>query len=275
MVFLDYINTNETMRNLLLLILLVFCMSFYIDGKSDASVGQTPGQVVRTVVIDPGHGGKDMGCTGAHSEEKHIVLSIAKKLGNMIEANFSDVQVVYTREQDEFVPLYERAEIANQNQGDVFISIHCNAVNKKYIKGTETFIMGLGKGGSISDVARRENEVITLEENFINTYGFHPDSDEGYIIFNLIQNAYEAQSIRLAANMETEFKQSTGRESRGVKKEPFIVLRMTDMPSVLVESGFLTNTEDENFLLSETGQTQMAEAMWRAFSNYKKEVEER
>lgn len=262
------------MRKLLLFIGICLFVFFYVGQEAISSVQPPNRQAVRTVVIDPGHGGKDMGCTGAHSEEKHIVLSIAKKLGQLIEDSFGDeVRVVYTRQADVFVPLYERAEIANQQEGDVFISIHCNAVNKKHIKGTETFIMGLGKGGAVSDVARRENEVVTLEENFINTYGFDPDSDEGYIIFNLIQNAYEAQSIQLAALMETEFKQSANRESRGVKKEPFIVLRMTDMPSVLIESGFLTNSEDENFLLSDNGQTQMAEAMWRAFCSYKVEQE--
>ncbi len=262
------------MQRLYLIIILLFFFTTGFDGIATPNVDLPKSRSsIQTIVIDPGHGGKDMGCTGGHSEEKHLALAIAKKLGTLINSTFPDVRVVYTRETDVFVPLYERAAIANRNAGDVFISIHCNAVSKSYIKGTETYIMGLGKDGAISDVAKRENEVVTLEENFINNYGFDPNSDEGYIIFSLIQNAYEEQSIRLAAHMETEFKNTLGRTSRGIKKEPFIVLRMTEMPSILIESGFLTNIEDENFLRSENGQIQMAEAMLRAFSNYKYEIE--
>ena len=231
---------------------------------------------LKTVVIDPGHGGHDKGCSGVHSKEKHISLKIAKKLGQFINDEFPKVKVIYTRSTDIFVPLHSRAAIANKNQADLFISIHCNAVSsqKHLAKGTETYVMGLHDAEENLAVAKRENEAILLEKDYEANYdGFDPESPAGHIILAMVQNAFLEQSISFAQKVENNFKYIAGRKSRGVKQAGFVVLRATAMPRVLVEAGYLTNKIEEKFMNSSRGQEDLAFAIFKAFKDYKREVE--
>ena len=230
---------------------------------------------VRKVVLDAGHGGHDSGCSGRHSQEKHIALDITLRLGQMIKKYHPDVEVIYTRDKDEFVPLHERADIANKNQADLFISIHCNATAKRNSAvGTETYVLGLHRSEDNLQVAKRENSVITKEENYTQNYdGYDPDSDEAHITLSMFQNAFLDQSIALANYMEDAFQKQGERVSRGVKQAGFLVLRNTVMPSVLIEAGFLSHNKEEAFLQSEEGKGRMAHAMYTAFSRYKSEAD--
>ncbi|WP_226390938.1 N-acetylmuramoyl-L-alanine amidase family protein [Penaeicola halotolerans] len=229
---------------------------------------------VKKVVIDAGHGGKDPGTLGSFSKEKDVALAIALKLGETIKENLPDVEVIYTRSTDKFVELYERPKIANKESADFFISIHCNASSVKTVKGTETYVMGVSKAKSNLEVAKRENSVILLEDDYKENYeGFEPDSPETHIMFSLYQGAFRGNSLRLAESLEDQFKNRVGRNSRGVKQEAFWVLWATSMPSVLIEAGFLSNPEEEKYLNDKLGQTYIASAIFRAFRDYKVEVE--
>ncbi len=229
---------------------------------------------VDKVVIDAGHGGKDPGTHGDVSKEKDIALNIALKLGKIIEENLPDVEVIYTRDDDNFVELEGRAYIANKNGADLFISIHCNAVSNNAIYGTETYVMGLDKVGGNMRVAKKENSVILLEENYEDTYeGFDPNSPESMILLTLSQHAYHEKSIELAARIEQQFKERAGRKSRGVKMGPFWVLWRTSMPSVLVETGFLTNSKEELDLNDPLKQEYIASGIFRAFRDYKHAID--
>jgi N-acetylmuramoyl-L-alanine amidase len=229
---------------------------------------------LKTVVIDPGHGGKDPGAIGKYSREKDIVLSVALKLGEYINTSLPDVKVIYTRKSDVFVPLDERAEIANKNHADLFISIHANSIRDPKIIGTETFVLGLHRSQENLEVAKKENSVIILEDDYTTKYeGFDPNSPESYIIFELMQNAFLDQSIRIASMFEYQFSNRVGRYSRGVKQAGFLVLRKTAMPSVLVELGFISNTNEEAFMTTDEGQSYLASAIFRAFRDYKMEYE--
>jgi N-acetylmuramoyl-L-alanine amidase len=226
------------------------------------------------VVIDAGHGGHDPGAMGKHSREKDIVLSIALKTGEYIEKNMKDVQVIYTRKKDEFIELYRRAQIANENHADLFISIHCNSNPKSHPYGAETYVMGLHKSEDNLEVAKLENAPILLESDYSARYeGFDPNSDEAYIVFNLYQNIFIDQSLSMAVKVQEQFRERVGRHDRGVKQAGFMVLYKTTMPGILVETGFLSNPEEEKFLLSELGQVYLASAIYRAFRDYKKEFE--
>lgn len=229
---------------------------------------------VKTVVIDAGHGGKDSGCLSSGIMEKDIVLSISLKLGKIIKEHLNDVQVTYTRKQDKFIELYERAAIANRHSADVFLSLHCNAANTTYVKGTETYVMGLHKSEKNLEVAKRENSVVLLEEDYEENYGgFDPTSPEGHIIFSLYQNVNLEQSLELASKIEHQFDDRAKRHSRGVKQAGFLVLWKSTMPSVLVETGFLTNPHERKFLTSGPGQDYIASAIFRAFRKYKNDLE--
>ncbi len=232
---------------------------------------------INTIVIDAGHGGHDGGCSGKHSKEKHITLLIAKQLKSYIQDAFPNVQIILTRDKDVFIPLHERSAIANKNKADLFISIHCNAApNSSSVKGTETYVMGLHKTESNLSVAKRENSVILEETDYANHYdGFDPNSPMAHITFSLFQHAYQEQSIAFADLIEKQFSQQAGRKSRGVKQAGFLVLYKTAMPSVLIESGFLTNRSEEDFLKSTYGQEIIASAIYRAFKEYKVLVEEK
>jgi len=236
---------------------------------------------VNTVVIDAGHGGKDSGTSGVASKEKDIALKIALELGNTIQKYLKDVKVIYTRSSDKFIELEERAQIANKNGADLFISIHCNSLprdtperKKQGIYGTETYIMGMHTSDANFDVAKRENAVILMEEGNKETYeGFDPNSPESYILFSLYQSAYLENSLRLADKIEHQFKDRVKRKSRGVRQAGFWVLYRTSMPSVLVETGYLSNNKEEKYLNDSYGQTLIASGLFRAFRDYKNEIE--
>ncbi|BDX36661.1 N-acetylmuramoyl-L-alanine amidase [Tenuifilaceae bacterium CYCD] len=231
---------------------------------------------IKTVVIDAGHGGQDPGALGKVTKEKDITLKLALKVGNFIEKNFSDVKVIYTRNQDVFIPLDERSKIANDANADLFISIHCNSTKSKTPYGTETYVMGLSKSDANLDVAMRENAVITFEENYSVKYeGYDPNSAESFIIFSLLQNAFLDQSLNLANLIQTDFRDRLNRKDRGVKQERFLVLWKTSMPSVLVEVGYLSHPKEEIFLNSTEGQEYIASSIYRAFKEYKRNVDER
>jgi N-acetylmuramoyl-L-alanine amidase len=249
---------------LLLWILRVFPV-FLLSGFV---VAQQP--AIRTVVIDAGHGGHDPGALGKMSKEKNINLAIALKLGNLIQRNMKDVRVVYTRDRDYFVELYRRAEIANRNKADLFISIHCNANRSKSLKGAETYVMGLHKSQANLDIAKLENASILLETDYQSTYGgFDPNSDESYIAFSLYQNSNLDQSMDFASRIQDQLSERVGMNDRGVRQAGFIVLYKTTMPSVLVEVGYISNTTEEKFLTSAKGQEYIANAIYRAFREFR------
>ena len=230
------------------------------------------GYKIRTVVLDAGHGGQDPGCVGKISKEKDVALSIILKFGEHLEKNHPELKVIYTRKTDVFIPLHERARIANRNKADLFISVHCNAVgNNPQVKGTETFVLGLDRAKHNLDVAKRENAAILFEEDYEDNYeGYDPNSDEGHIMMSLFQNAYIDQSIHLAYYIENEFKQQLNTPSRGVKQDGFLVLRNAAMPSVLVEAGFLSNPEEEKILATDAGQSKVAASLYKSFLQYQK-----
>jgi N-acetylmuramoyl-L-alanine amidase len=235
--------------------------------------GRTAYQLKR-VVIDAGHGGKDPGTHGHFSNEKDIALAIALELGAIINKHLPDVEVIYTRKDDTFLELEERANIANKHNADVFISIHCNSAGNKEVHGTETFIMGLHKNAQNLEVAKRENSVILLEDDYEQKYeGFDPNSAESYIVFSLMQSAFLQNSLQLADKVEHQFKKRVGRKSRGVKQAGFVVLWRTAMPSILIETGFISNEAEEKYLNDKLGQTYVASGIFRAFRDYKMELE--
>ena len=238
-----------------------------------------------TVVIDAGHGGHDSGCLGRYgAKEKDVALAVALKLGNYIEANFKDVKVVYTRKTDTFVELHERAAIANNANAGLFICLHCNSAcyRDKIMKreicseeayGAESWVMGLQKSEANLEVSKRENEVVLMERDYATKYdGFDPNSPEANIIFSLYQNTYLDQSLKFASYVQQEMK-TAGRIVRGVKQAGFLVLYKTTMPSVLVEMGFLTNSNEEKYMTSAKGQDELARAIYRAFKSYKYSVD--
>ena len=239
---------------------------------------------ITRVVIDAGHGGHDSGCLGKKSKEKDIALNIALKLGQLISDKYPEVKVIYTRKTDEFIELHERATIANNAKADLFICIHCNSAcyyDKKKKRetcneetnGVETWVMGLHKSEAQLEVAKRENEVVLLEKDYTAKYdGFDPNSPEANIIFSLYQNTFLDQSLRLASFVQQEIK-TKGRESRGVKQAGFLVLYKTSMPSVLIETGFLSNPDEERYLSSSKGQDESANSIFKAFKSYKSSVE--
>lgn len=228
------------------------------------------------VVIDPGHGGRDPGALGKTTKEKDINLKVAQKLGNMIRSKCKDVRVVYTRERDVFVSLEKRAEIANREKADLFLSIHTNSLKgSSTLKGASTWTLGPASSQENLEVAQRENAVITLEDDYQARYeGFNPDSSESYIIFDLVQSKYMEESIKLARLVQKHFKYSCKRVDKGVHQAGFLVLRHTAMPSVLVELGFISTLEEERYLSSEAGASNMADGIFRAFLEYKNTYKE-
>ena len=226
-------------------------------------------------MIDAGHGGHGPGAVGKVSREKNINLKVALKLGNLISQNNKDVKVVYTRSKDVFIPLMRRAEIANNAKADLFISIHTNSVARNNTaKGTSTWTLGLSKSSANLAVAQRENAVILYESDYKTRYaGFNPNSAESYIIFEFMQDRYMEQSVHLASLVQKQFKNRCKRSDRGVHQAEFLVLKETAMPSILVELGFISNPEEERYLNTETGSTNMANGIYHAFLNYKREHE--
>ncbi len=232
---------------------------------------------IDVVCLDAGHGGKDPGNLGTgrfKSTEKHVALNVTKLVGKYIKENFPDVKVVYTREDDRFIELKERCEIANRAKADVFISIHCNANEKADPHGTETYFMGLHKTEANMRTAMKENASILLEDGHALKYeGYDPKDPESMIALSLRQNAFMDQSATLSAAVQKQFKDRVGRSDRGVKQAGFLVISYTTMPAILIELGFLSNADEEDFLQGAKGQDFMASAIYRAFKDYKGTIE--
>lgn len=282
---------------LVVFVLLFFILNFF---SQENNVGS-----IKTIVIDAGHGGKDPGTNGAFFKEKDVSLAVALKLEELFKKYLPEVKVIMTRRTDEFVELEERAQIANRNKADLFISIHCNAAGKpvmikdpktgkmrpkriknskgKYVIvetsnpepfGSETYVMGLKNEKGKMSVAMRENAPILLEDNYKQKYqGFDPESEESYIIMSNYTSAYVIQSAKLAMKIQEEYKNKAGRIDKGVHRQSIWVLWRTSMPSVLTEIGYLTNPNEEKFLGSEIGQKYIAVAIFNAVRKYKAEVE--
>lgn len=245
----------------------VFCLLLFINLLTASAANKF------TLVIDPGHGGKDAGAIGFTSKEKNINLAVALAFGRLVEQNCPDVKVVYTRKTDTFVELDERANIANRQKANLFISIHTNSTAAgragTTARGTETYTLGVHRAAENLAVAKRENSVITLEANYEEKYeGFDPKSSESYIIFELMQDVHMTQSVKFAGMVQQQFASHAGRINKGVYQAGFLVLRNTSMPSVLVELGYINNRSEEQFLNSADGTAKMSRAIFNAFKNY-------
>lgn len=256
--------TNNNIK----LFLLFFASALTVNSYAQKS---TETQAVKTVVIDAGHGGKDPGCHGASAHEKHVCLSIALKLGDMIKKKFPNVKVVYTRDKDVFVELDERANIANKAKADLFICIHANSASPSAF-GAETYVLGLHRTEAQQKVAERENSTIHLEDDKGAKYKDFDMSPDAIIARQLQLSVYLDQAINFADKVQKELK-TLGRYDRGVRQAGFLVLYKTTMPSVLIETGFLTNPDEEKFLADTTNQRKMAASMFTAFEKYKNELE--
>ncbi len=252
--------------NLLLLFLVIF-LHQQVSAQNEGM--EKP--VLKTIVIDAGHGGKDPGCHGAAANEKTVCLSIALKLGALIKSKYPQIKVIYTRDKDVFVELDERANIANRSKADLFICIHANSASPAAY-GSETYVLGLHRTESQKHVAERENSTIYLEDDNGAKYKDFDMSPDALIARQLQLAVFLDQSINFADKLQKEFKK-LGRYDRGVKQAGFLVLYKTTMPSVLIETGFLTNPSEEKFLGDTTGQRKMANSMFAAFENYKNELE--
>ncbi len=250
------------LRNIFLLFLLTICFQ---TGYSQTGLG------INTVVIDPGHGGKDPGAISPNNNyEKTVVLKVSLLLGEMIQKNFPEVKVVYTRNDDRFIGLAKRAKIANDIGADLFISIHANAIEIPSANGFETWVLGLHKSQAALEVAKFENSAILMEENNEQTYSeFDPNDPDAYIALSMRQNAFLDQSLILANAIQKDSKLKLGLRNRGVKQAGFMVLYRATMPAVLVELGFLSNPRDEKLLISKSGQIKLANHLFEGFKNYK------
>lgn len=249
-------------------VVFLFCFSLLLFAQNRAFV----------LVIDPGHGGKDPGALGRRSKEKNIALAVAKKFGAKVAHNYPDVKVIYTRKTDKFIELKERANIANRVKANLFISIHCNALDrrKRSPEGVETYILGLHRSKDNLEVAKRENSVIMYEDDYSKKYdGFHPNRPESYIIFEFMANKYLEQSLNFASTIQRQLVRGAKRKNRNVRQAGFLVLRETSMPSVLVELGYISNRNEERYLISNKGQEALARSLYAAFKNYKSEFDKR
>jgi N-acetylmuramoyl-L-alanine amidase len=231
---------------------------------------------LETVVIDAGHGGKDPGAIVGKAREKDIVLDIALKLGHFIKERLPEVNVIYTRSTDVFIPLFERSVIANKNNADLFISIHANYCPTPSIKGTETYVLGLHRTEDNLNVAKKENSVILLEKDYTTRYeGFDPNLSESYIMFELIQNTHIDQSVSFAGILQDSFRKHAQRANRDVRQAGFLVLRETAMPGVLIESGYLSNESEANYLMTDEGRGTIALSIFQSFKLYKEKFDSR
>ena len=235
---------------------------------------QRDAHTTKIVVIDAGHGGKDPGTVVGIAKEKNVVLDIALKLGKLIKQNQNSIKVVFTRDGDYYIPLMDRAQIANKNNADLFISIHANYCESPSIIGTETYVLGLHRTEDNLNVAKKENSVILLEEDYSTRYeGFNPNLSESYIMFELIQDAYLDQSLKFASILQSNFKNQAQRHDREVRQAGFLVLRETAMPSVLIETGYLSNKKENSYLLSDNGRSEIAQSIYGSLLNYLSKVE--
>ena len=282
--------------NVILIAFIYFIISLTTDNQLFAQEYK-----IKTIVIDPGHGGKDGTTRGVYSTEKDVALKTALRLGKLIEENLKDVKVIFTRTEDIFVPLYERIGIANDAKADIFISIHCNDMpvsSTRYIsgytknksgkkvpvyktryskststRGVETFVSGIGRVNEQDEAIKRENASMFLEDNYKDNYdGFNPDDPESAIILSLMKNAYRAQSLKLAKLVQDEYV-NVNRVNRGVQEKSLAVLARAGMPAILTEIGFLSNPDEENYMNSEEGQIEITQCIYKAILAYKKSIE--
>jgi N-acetylmuramoyl-L-alanine amidase len=282
-------NSNWSLSNrmpklfwflLLTLFSILYCQAFaYLNGHTPKPKGK-----FQTLVIDAGHGGKDPGTIGSFMKEKDITLPVSIKLSKLMKKYLPEVKTVLTRDEDKFIELEERAQIANKSKADFFLSIHVNAAARRdakkkkdviipNIKGAETYVMGINNEGRAA-IAKRENSSMLLEDNYKKTYnGFDPESDEAYIIMSTFTSANVDQSASMASKIQGEYKSRCGRFDKGVHRQSIWVLWRTEMPSVLTELGYITNTEEEKFLASEKGQDYLAASIFIAIRKYKDELE--
>jgi N-acetylmuramoyl-L-alanine amidase len=255
--------------NIKTLFLVCFTLTFF----NIVAFGQAKDKIGK-IVIDAGHGGKMPGAVGAQSKEKDINLKVALRVGKLISDNFEDVKVIYTRKGDETVEIYQRAAIANKNKADLFISIHCNSAKNKSATGVETFVMGVDQSEESMAVAKKENADMLLEHDHETNYGgFDPNSLEAYIIFSLYSSAYLNSSTLLASKVQKHLVGNTKMIDRKVKQGQFWVLYKVAMPSILIELGFISNAEEEKYLLREDTQELMSVSIYNAFVEYKNLVE--
>ncbi len=254
-----------------ILLSIILCLVIFFSSTNSFSQVKSDKQVLKTIVIDAGHGGKDPGCHGGFAYEKHVCLAIALRLGELIKAKYPNINIIYTRNNDVFVELIERANIANRAKADLFICIHANA-GSNVAYGTETYVLGLHRTEAQQRVAERENSIIALEDDRGAKYKDFDMSPDAIIAKQLQLSVFLDHSILFATNLQKEFKR-LGRYDRGVKQAGFLVLYKTTMPSVLIETGFLTNPTEENFLGKNEGQEKMANSMFKAFENYKNQLE--
>ncbi|NND93720.1 MAG: N-acetylmuramoyl-L-alanine amidase [Flavobacteriales bacterium] len=256
------------------LLAIVVFVGFSIALKPDASY---KGNRITTIMLDAGHGGTDPGNlgTGRYKEtEKDVTLRVTQMVGKYIEENVPDVKVYYTRTGDTYPELHERTKMANRMEVDLFVSIHCDAFTKEAAYGCGSYVMGTAKTEANLRMAQKENAAMLKEDDYEKNYaGFDPYSPESYIELSLRQNAFQTQSLSFSEKVQRQFRERVGRKDRGVKQAPYWVISFTTMPSVLVELGFLTNKKEEDFLRSEQGQEYMASAIYRAFKEYKAEIE--
>ncbi len=256
-----------TMRTVhLKIILLIICWGGFSICFNTASAKDF------VVVIDAGHGGHDAGAVGKTSKEKDINLKVALAVGKLIENSDRDVKVIYTRKKDVFVTLQGRAQIANKNKADLFISIHTNALAKgRTIQGTETYTLGLHRTQENLEVAKKENAVILIEDDYKTRYaGFNPNSSESYIMFEFMQDKNMKQSVQLATFVQKQFRSTAHRVDRGVRQAGFLVLHATSMPSVLIELGYISTPEEEKYLNSQAGINALSRSICQAVLQYKK-----
>ena len=259
------------LTNIILGLLLYILLPVYQYAQAVGDVSK-----IRCVVIDAGHGGKDPGAISRNGKykEKNITLSVALELGRLIKEADPDIKVVYTRTTDKYVELAQRAAIANRNKADLFISIHVNSAKSLQARGTETFVMGTHKSEDNFEVCKLENSVIVIEDDYESKYeGFNPNSPESYIIFSLLQNMHLEQSIKYAAQVQSQFAKGPITANRGVKQGGLLVLWKTTMPAVLTELGFISNAKDYAVLVTKNGQMQFARKLFNAFVAYKKDFE--
>ena len=267
-----YINLRyfNKRRDLFMRYFTLIIFFLFLSGLVNNDVFAQEKTNITKVVIDAGHGGKDPGTIGKKAQEKNIALQIALKLSEDIRNRCKGVTVILTRTTDEFIELHERAEIANRSKADLFISIHCNSNPKHTFQGAETYVMGLHRTEANLEIAKKENASILMEPDYSTRYnGFDPNSDESYITFTLFQNAYLEQSTKFASFVQDEMKDRVGMNDRGVRQAGFLVLYKTTMPSVLIETVFLSNPDEEKFLMSDKGQEYIASAICRAFIKFK------
>ncbi|WP_316825241.1 N-acetylmuramoyl-L-alanine amidase [Pedobacter miscanthi] len=252
------------------LLITIFLLSIFAVKHSFAQ-----GYKIKTIVIDPGHGGRKPGASGSFTKEKDISLKVGLKLGELIKEELPDIKVIFTRKTDIDVDLYRRAEIANEANADLFISVHCNSMppGNKHIKGVETLVAGSHRLKE-QDAAIRENADIKLEKNYKSKYdGYDPSNPSSFILLSLLKNTFRDKSIKFAKLIQNSYISRDERFSRGVKEQGVLVLQRCGMPAVLTEVGFISNTEEEKYINSQKGQNEIANSILEAIKTYKKNIE--